>query len=403
MQISARYQAVYELICEIFKDEKPADNIINDYLRRRKYIGSKDRRFITDTVWNIVRNRMRLEFEAETENPRMILLAFLKDEDWDIVADGSQYGLASVSKDEKLKLKNLNTAVYPDYVALECPEWLYLKINNRALLEAMQHVAPLDLRVNMADRNEVKNRLKHEGLFFALTPYSPLGLRSEERVNLNNCIAYQEGLCEVQDEASQLAALLCDVSAEDKVVDYCAGAGGKSLAIAAINHNEGQILAHDYDWNRMDAIKERAQRLGIRNIKLVRNVEDKDFDTFIIDAPCSGTGTWRRSPDAKFRLTPKRLAELNKTQSEILETAYLHTKQGGRIVYITCSVLSDENEDRVLDFVKKHSDVRFVNHQTLWQRKIDTPYPFSENRFIKFAPSTTGTDGFFFCMMIKGK
>lgn len=403
MQISARYQAVYELLVEIFKDEKPADNIINDYLRRRKYIGSKDRRFITDTVWNIIRRRMRLEFEACSKSPRMVLLCYLKNEDFDIAADGTQYGLAPVTKDEKAQLKNLNNEVYPDYAGLECPEWLYKKINNDALLQAMQHPAPVDLRVNMADRREVKNRLKNEGLFFANTPYSPLGLRSEERVNLNNCIAYQEGLCEVQDEASQLAAILCDVSADDKVIDYCAGAGGKSLAIAAINRNEGQILAHDYDWNRMDAIKDRAQRLGIRNIKLVRDVEDIDFDRFIIDAPCSGTGTWRRSPDAKFRLTPERLAVLNQTQAEILETAYKHTKKGGKIIYITCSILPDENENIVLNFADKHSDIKFVEHNKLWQKKLDVPFPFNEARFIKLAPHTTGTDGFFFCMMQKGE
>ena len=238
-------------------------------------------------------------------------------------------------------------------------------------------------------------------MFFRLTTYSPYGLRSEERINLNNCVAYQEGLIEVQDEASQLASVLADVSPDEKVVDYCAGAGGKSLAIAAINHNEGLIYAHDANWNRMDVIKDRAARLGIRNIKIIKNVDDCDFDKFIIDAPCSGTGTWRRSPDAKFRLTQNRLAEIIKVQSEILETAYLHTKHGGYIVYITCSILAEENENQVLVFAKRHNDIEFVNHKQLWLKKIDKPYVFDDERFLRFSPLVTDTDGFFFCMMRK--
>lgn len=403
MRLSARYQAVFEILSEVFKDKLPADNIINDYVRKRKYIGSKDRRFIVDMVWKIIRRRLRLAFETESTDVRRILLAYLRDEDWDIVADGSEYGLKCLSKEEKAWLKNLKEKVYPDYVENECPAWLYQKINNSALVKSLNQMAPADLRVNMAERQEVKNRLKSEGLFFSLTPLSPFGLRSEERINLNNCMAYQEGLVEVQDEASQVVAYLCCVSPDEKTVDYCAGAGGKSLAIAAYNRNEGVIYAHDANWNRMDVIKDRAERLGIRNIKLLRAVADKDYDCFILDAPCSGSGTWRRSPDAKFRLTPEKLVELNNIQAEILETAYQHTKPGGRIVYMTCSVLPEENENVVTNFTAKHADVSFADHATLWLKRLDAAYPFTEKRFIKFSPLTTNTDGFFFCMMKKNR
>ncbi len=401
MQISARYQAVYEILTEVFKNERPADNVINDYVRQRKYIGSKDRRFIIDTVWQVIRNRMKLEFDIKSKSVRDVLLCYLKNEDFDIVADGSEYGLAALTKEERQNLKNLSDEVYPDYVNDECPKWLYEKIANPALVKSLNAKAPADVRVNMENRDVVRNKLKQEGLFFSLTPYSPYGLRSEERINLNNCVAYQEGLIEVQDEASQLASVLSDVSSDEKVVDYCAGAGGKSLAIAAINHNEGLIYAHDANWNRMDVIKDRAARLGIRNIKIIKNVDDCDFDKFIIDAPCSGTGTWRRSPDAKFRLTQNRLAEIIKVQSEILETAYLHTKHGGYIVYITCSILAEENENQVLAFAKRHNDIEFVNHKQLWLKKIDKPYVFDDERFLRFSPLVTDTDGFFFCMMRK--
>ena len=402
MQISARYQAVFEILSEVFKDERPADHIINDYVRKRKYIGSKDRRFIIDAVWNIIRRRLRLAFETQSHDARQILLTYLQDEDFDLVADGSEYGLAALNKEEKARLKNLtDDKVYPNYVEDECPKWLYEKINNPALVQSLNQTAPADLRVNMADRQMIKNRLQGEGLFFSITPYSPFGLRSEERINLNNCMSYQEGLIEVQDEASQLAAFLCSVTPDEKVVDYCAGAGGKSLAIAAYNRNEGVIYAHDADWNRMDAIKERAVRLGIRNIRLLKNVEDTDYDCFILDAPCSGSGTWRRSPDAKFRLTPEKLQDLNNVQAEILETSYCHTKKGGRIVYMTCSVLKDENENMVEAFAARHADLTFADHAALWQKRLDMPYPFHEKRFIRFSPLATNTDGFFFCMMRK--
>ena len=214
-------------------------------------------------------------------------------------------------------------------------------------------------------------------------------------------MSYQEGLVDVQDESSQIAAILCDAKPDEKVIDYCAGAGGKSLAMAAINRNEGTIFAHDANFNRMDAIKDRALRLGIRNIKIIRNLDINGYDRFIVDAPCSGSGTLRRAPDAKFRLNENKIKELNQIQQEILEIAYKNTVKGGFIVYMTCSLIKDENEDIVNAFKKKHPDITFVNHQKLWERKIDTLYPFTETEWIKLNPLITNTDGFFFCMMKK--
>lgn len=401
MQISARYQAVYELVKQIFQDKIPADIIINDYVRKRKYIGSKDRRFIVDIVWDIIRHRMRLEFDAQSKDVRKIMLVYLKNEDFDIIASGGEYGFACITKEEKQWLKSLKDDVYPEYVENECPKWLFDKINSVNLVQALNTTAPADLRVNLTERNHAKKRLENEGLYFSYTPLSPYGLRSEERVNLNNCMTYQEGLVDVQDESCQIASLLCNVSPDDKVIDYCAGAGGKSLAIAALNRNEGTLFAHDLNFNRMDAIKDRALRLGIRNIKIIKDLDSEGYDKFIVDAPCSGSGTFRRSPDAKFRLSPKTIESLNATQSEILDIAYKNTRKGGYIVYMTCSVLKDENEDIVNAFKQKYSDISFVNHQVLWENKLDIEYPFNEKNFIKLNPLTTNTDGFFFCMMQK--
>lgn len=401
MQQAARYNAVLELIGEIFKDKSPADGIINNYLRERKYIGSGDRRFITETVWKIIRHRRRLEFEAGSKEARKILLVFLKDEDLDLIFGAGEYAPSALSKEEKIWMKNLKEEVYPVDVESECPQWLFDKIKDVALLKSLNEPASADLRVNSGSREQVLQDLRREGLFFAPTPYSPIGIRSSERVNLNNCIAYKEGVVEVQDEASQLAAILCDVKPEHKVIDYCAGAGGKSLAIASLLNGKGKIEAHDVDWHRLEQIKPRLERLNIKNVVPVRELNGQDYDRFIIDAPCSGTGTWRRSPDAKFRLTPEKLNELTKIQAQLLELALENTKVGGRIVYITCSILPDEDENIVSAFVQGHKNVRFVDLKQLWQQKIDAPYPAKTTEFLRFSPLLTNTDGFFLAIFEK--
>ena len=239
--------------------------------------------------------------------------------------------------------------------------------------------------------------------FVEPTPYSPIGLRSRDRISLGNCMAYQNGEIDVQDEASQLAAILCDVRPEHKVIDYCCGAGGKSLTIAYLLGNQGHILAHDVSAKRLEAIKPRMQRLGIKNIELTDLVADSDrnFDRFVIDAPCSGTGIWRRSPDAKFRLTPAMLSSLNSAQREILETAYPKVKSGGRIIYITCSVLRDEDEDIIEAFLRDKPDMKQLDVKELWEKKIGCPYPCRDEHYLRLSPAATGTDGFFFTVLVK--
>lgn len=402
MQKGAQYQAVLELISEIFKDEKPADNLINAYVRERKYIGSKDRRFITDTVWKIIRHRRRLEFDAGSKDPRRILLTYLQDEDFDLLCNG-EYALAPLTAAEKEFLKHPNEDVYPAAVEAECPDWLFAKIGDQPLLKALNEPASADLRINKASRAAVIEHLQGEGLYFAPTVYSPIGIRSSERVNLNNCIAYKEGEVDVQDEASQIAAILADVQLWHKVIDYCCGAGGKSLTMAYLMQNKGKIQVHDINWGRLEAIKDRAERLQVTNLEIVKELKDCDYERFVVDAPCSGTGTWRRSPDAKYRLTPEKLRELNKTQLEILEIAYKHTKPGGRIVYMTCSILADENEEVITAFRRRYADLKPVNLRGLWEEKLNNRYPGRDDYMLRMDPLRTQTDGFFICVLEKGK
>lgn len=402
MQTGARYQAVLELITDIFKDEQPADGIINEYLRSRKYIGSKDRRFITETTWQIIRNRRKLEFDSQSVEPRKILLFFAKDKLSEIF-DGSPYGLAPLSSQEQKLLSAENEQPYPAAVEAECPDWLFAKINDMEFCKALNQPAEADFRANGHSREEVIARLESEGISAAPMPYAPQGFRVKDRFALGNCAAYQDGWFEPQDEASQIAALLCDVRPEHKIIDYCCGAGGKSLALADLLRNQGHILAHDISAKRLENIKPRITRLGVKNIELIDIVAttDRDFDRFIIDAPCSGTGTWRRSPDAKFRLTAQKLFGLNQIQAELLSIAAAKTKIGGRIIYITCSVLPDENEDIINAFLRAHQEFAPLDISKLWEQKINAPYPHGNQQMLRMSPLTTNTDGFFITVLEK--
>ena len=398
MQNGARYQAVSEILTEVFKNEIPADKIVNDYLRARKYIGSKDRRFITDLAWHIIRNRMKLSFDARSADARRVLLYALRDKLAEVF-DGSAYGMAPLSKEEKNWLAQENEEPYPDYVEAECPEWLFEKIKDMAFCKALNEPATTDVRAHGISGNELKQKLAAEGIDAFKGRYEPDCLKINGRLVLNNCMAWQDGLMEIQDEASQIAAVLVDAKPEYKIMDYCCGAGGKSLAVSNCLRNQGHILAYDIDAKRLESIKPRMARLRVKNIELTDIVadSDKNFDRFILDAPCSGTGTWRRAPDAKFRLTKEKLYGLTQIQANLLDIAAAKTK--GRIVYITCSVLKDENEDIIEAFLQRHSEFAPVNLRELWESKLAMPYPCRSEVYLRMSPLTTGTDGFFVCVL----
>lgn len=404
MKDASRIAAVIEVITEVLEDKTPADLILDKYFKQRRYIGAKDRRFIADSVWQIIRNRLKYTEQLQgLITPRLLAaLAFIND-DLDLLFNGEEYAPALLSKEEKKALEKAKTFTsFSNEALLECPKWLYEKIANPALIEALNTTAPLDVRANLTSRESANARLKKEGLFFSFTPFSPIGLRSTERVNLNNCMAFQDGEIEVMDEGSQILALMCKVKPHHKIVDYCAGAGGKALAFGAFMQNDGVVYAHDISQERLNRIKKRAERLDILNIKIVNEVKDCDYDRFIIDAPCSGSGTWRRSPDAKFRLTEEKLKEIDQTQQELLEFGAKHTKPGGRLVYMTCSVLKEENEQQIISFLAKHPEFVTVNHETLFKETLDLPlYPFDSDRWLRLSPLTTKTDGFFFCALQK--
>ena len=404
MKEASRIQAIIEVIDEVIKDKLPADIILDKYFKERRYIGSKDRRFISDNSWKIIRNRLRYSEMLENNiSARLLVACAFIENDLELLFNGEEYAPEILSREEKNIINKAGDFDDFSEIALyECPLWLFDKFKNKKLLDALNSTASVDVRANLVERDVARNRLKKEGLFFSPTPFSPLGLRSEDRVNLNNCMTYQDGEIEVMDEGSQLISLLCQAKPHHKIIDYCAGAGGKSLCIGALLNNDGLILAHDISQERLSRIKRRAERLDIINIKTIKEVSDNDFHRFIIDAPCSGSGTWRRCPDAKYRLTPQKLEEIKQAQREILEIGAGKTRVGGRLIYITCSVFEEENELQIENFLENHKDFVPLDHKELWNEVLDLPlYPFDSNKWFKFSPITTKTDGFFMCVMKK--
>ena len=268
MKEASRIQAIIEVLDEVIKDTIPADVIIDKYFKERRYIGAKDRRFIADNVWNIIRNRMKYtDLLNGNATARLLCACHFDDMDLELLFNGEQYAPASLDYRERNILVGVHKYDgHDDYIECECPMWIFDMINNEKLVMSLNAPAPVDVRANLTSRDLAKKRLKKEGLFFSPTPYSPIGLRSCDRINLNNCMTYQDGEIEIMDEASQIIALLCQAKSHHKIIDYCAGAGGKSLCIGAELHNEGVIWAHDINKERLSRIKKRAERLDITNI-----------------------------------------------------------------------------------------------------------------------------------------
>jgi 16S rRNA (cytosine967-C5)-methyltransferase len=268
---------------------------------------------------------------------------------------------------------------------------------------------PVDLRVNLikTDRDGARRALAAEKIYAEPTPLSPIGLRLKERAPLSGLAAFKDGLVEVQDEGSQLAALLLGARPGMRIVDFCAGAGGKTLALAAAMKNRGKIVACDTAGWRLDRSGQRLRRAGASNVERHALASERDpwvkrhaksFDRVLVDAPCLGVGSWRRNPDAKWRSTPQDLAELQVRQHDILASAARLVKPGGRLAYVTCSLLIEENEAQAERFLAETADFALVPMTQAWAETIGTPCPTPTpygGDFLRLTPAQHGTDGFF--------
>jgi 16S rRNA (cytosine967-C5)-methyltransferase len=425
MTPAARLSAAIEVVDTIEAQRSPAAKALKDWGTAHRFAGSGDRAAIAGLVWDVLRRRASSAWVMDDDTPRSRVLGMLKVErglDTATIAamcDGSRFAPDPLTDAERSALTSRTAVDAPAPVAGDYPEWLdpYLaKVfgdDRAAEAAAMASRAPLDLRVNTlkAKREKVQGSLKHLGA--RATPWSPIGLRIELGADAKNPGIHAEedfikGLVEVQDEGSQLAALLSAAKPGEQVIDLCAGAGGKTLALAAMMQGKGRLIATDHDKRQLAPIHERLSRAGVHNAE-VRTPKGEgetlsdikaSADLVLIDAPCTGTGTWRRNPDAKWRMRPGALEIRIKDQIEVLDRASGMVKPGGRIAYITCSVLAEENGEQVRAFVARHPEFAVVPPEETASVLWDKAEAFAEAALKSpegwlMTPRRTGTDGFF--------
>jgi len=431
MTPAARLSAAIELIDTIDAQRVPAAKALKEWGTAHRFAGSGDRAAIAGLVWDVLRRRASSAWIMDADTPRARALGMLRLErgmDVETIAalcDGGRFAPEPLSEAESAALSERTLDKAPAHIAGDYPEWLdhYLAQafgdDRVAEATAMASRAPLDLRVNTlkAKREKVQGSIAHLGA--KPTPWSPIGLRIELGADARNIGIHAEedfikGAIEVQDEGSQLAALLSAAKPGEQVIDLCAGAGGKTLALAAMMQGKGRLIATDHDKRQLAPIYERLSRAGVHNADIRTPKGDADplgdirasADLVLIDAPCTGTGTWRRNPDAKWRMRPGALEVRLKDQAEVLDRAAHLVKAGGRIAYITCSVLPPENGEQVRGFVERHPEFSIVAPEetagVLWDKAEDfAQAALASPEGWLMTPRRTGTDGFFVSVLKK--
>ena len=428
MTPAARVAASIDLLDEIDRQQRPADGVVAAFFRHRRYIGSKDRGAIAEQVYGVLRRQARLDWRIrqlvgnDAIGPRRRVIADLAvagDLDGMSSLFGSdRYAAPPLSPEEwrladRLAGQGLDDPAMPPSVRYECPDWALASLQTTfgdrlgTELAALLTPAPLDLRVNEAatTRDRALARLRRDGVPAEPTPLSPLGIRVHGRPPLAGHVLFKTGAVEVQDEGSQLVALLTDVRPGQQVVDFCAGAGGKALAMAARMGGKGRVVACDVSEGRLIRAKERIKRARLDNIepRLLSSERDRwvgrqkgKFDRVLIDAPCSGTGAWRRNPDARWR--PTDLTALTELQARLLDSAGRLVKPGGRLIYATCSLLPPENDAQIDRFLAHHPAFRPVAVAQIWRPALGVDAPDGADR-LHLTPARHGTDGFFLAVV----
>ena len=400
--------ALTAAIAEAADSSRPADMVLHQFFRAHPGLGMRDRSIVAEGLFAWLRKRRSLEALVGGRTPRLTALAVLVRELGHSVRE-----LEPLLNDRDVSwlqaLKGRPAEANPA-IAHDVPDWLWDRLGQTAgeeerstMTRSWLQPAPLDIRINPlhAKREDMQAELAGAGIEAATTPYSPLGLRIAGRPALNKLPAFTRGDIEVQDEGSQLLGMLVQPKRNGMIVDFCAGAGGKTLLLGALMRNQGRVYAFDTSQKRLAKLKPRLKRSGLSNIhpQLIAHENDTrvkrlagKIDAVLIDAPCSGLGTLRRNPDLKWRQTPESVASLQAKQKAILASASRLPKPGGRIVYATCSVLPEENEEVVNDFLATHSDYRLVPVQDIVGKmglELET------GEFLRLSPHRHGCDAFF--------
>ncbi|MBI3545300.1 MAG: RsmB/NOP family class I SAM-dependent RNA methyltransferase [Gammaproteobacteria bacterium] len=397
-----------ELLGHILGSTFPADRAMESYFRERREMGVRDRGFVAETVYGCLRERRVLEFIAGSAEAPNIVAAYLLLKGYSARVL-EETGFRGPAREMAERARQFDISSLPFAQRANLPDWLaqglleqYTEAEALALAQALNQPASLDMRVNTlkAKREEVQAQLTLEGFACEPAPYSPMGLRRNERAPIFKTKCFKEGLFEVQDEGSQLLSLMLEPKRNEMVVDLCAGAGGKTLHLGALMANTGTVYAMDVSVRRLEKLKPRLKRSGLNNVRTVSISHERDariqrlygkIDRVLVDAPCSGTGTLRRNPDIKWREI--NLAELTDAQQRILAAAAKLLKPGGRVVYATCSLLREENENIVAAFLAANPDFRTIPAgEILARRHVALEMPTDALRLL---PHRHHTDGFY--------
>jgi 16S rRNA (cytosine967-C5)-methyltransferase len=401
-----------ELLQAVLRFEQPADAVVSAHFRKHHVLGGRERHALAETVYAVLRRRLLFQHLAQSgRGPLERRLALVG---W----QGERRTLDAATDDAERKWLAAAAAVdastLPAKLRHNLPDWLAGALHGQLdeaqfdlLTAALLQPAPLDLRVNAlkAKREEVQETLHRAGIDAVATPFSPWGLRIEGRPAVNTLPAFRDGLFEVQDEGSQLLTALVDARRGEMVVDFCAGAGGKTLALGVAMRNTGRLYAFDTSGHRLHAMKARLARSGLSNVHTVQIAHERDerikrlagkVDRVLVDAPCTGLGTLRRNPDLKWRQSPTTVAQLRQQQQTILAGAATLVKPGGRLVYATCSLLDLENEDVARTFAQAHPQFEVLAaEQALVRARIERAHELTQGATFRVWPHRHRTDGFF--------
>jgi 16S rRNA (cytosine967-C5)-methyltransferase len=425
MRLPGRLSAAIEVLADIETRHRPVSEALKAWGLNNRFAGAGDRAAIGNLVYDALRRRASHAFAMGSDTPRALVLSVAV-RDWGLHPDELAAAFAedthapeTMSAGEVGRLSEVEPlSDAPEHVRADMPEWLAAELpaslgdNWIAEAQALAARPPLDLRANTLKSNR-ERVLKALARFGPVDGVPPDGVRiaagkgDSRTPNVQTDEGYLKGWFEVQDFGSQLVALLADALPGEQVLDLCAGAGGKTLALAAAMQNKGQIFAHDSDRKRLAPIYDRLKRAGARNVQVRPPAEGAlddlagRMDRVVIDAPCTGSGTWRRRPDAKWKLTPDQVATRVAEQRAILEEGVHYVKSGGSLVYITCSILPDENSRHIEAFLAAHPDFTVVPGAGLWHRHVagNARARFLAEGGLQLTPLTTGTDGFYFVML----
>jgi len=428
MRLGGRLSAAIEVLTDILERRTPATLALRDWGKANRYAGSKDRSAVGNLVFDALRHRSSTGWKMDDDSIRALVLgSAVYDGDMDVEAllnaAEETHGPGAITDNERERLANPRSFDgAPGWIAADIPEWCWPAFENNfgdeAVVEgqALSLRPPLDLRANTLKSglaNALTAMAEHNPV---ACDTSPIGLRippptgAGRLPNLQATPAYLMGEIEIQDEGSQIVSLLIDAQPGEQVLDFCAGGGGKTLAMAATMKNAGTVHAYDIDGRRLAPLIPRAHRAGATNVEVHMPPADGlkaligKMDRVVIDAPCTGTGTWRRKPDAKWRLSLDQLQIRMKEQAQVLEQAKEYVRAGGLIFYITCSVIAEENENSVYNFLEANPDFTLLSAGEVYEDTYgtDKSKPWSEDGLtVTLTPASTNTDGFFFAVMEK--